>query len=488
MEEKINIQRNTLCPRGSGKKYKQCCLDKIDWNQIFKNKKDPTPYLSIRGRNIFFINKIFEALQLDSAIEPKLLMKKYKTAFTNNTVKKIHEAIMEVWPLDTNIDNVLSKTRDDVSGLYIGDYDNKYIFNGIVRHSIYSNKILVVDPFVYPHSMKDEYNPILEPDQYREQTLKNVNFWFSLMPWIDAGIVEIIRTPADFDRKLNWESIQRQQNKFKENNELQKASRESTRELSVRHKKDMAFHDFILTAPNEILEKNFQRFGYEKCGLTSKEFIEHIEKMREEDPNFLEPLAPGKKSGQLLIFSTGANYEIAKITSNLTGSYLVTDIYSRWKEIEIDRQNHNAENKEWAPFAKAFQNVQLKYLNNISLQHALILRKEKRLESLRIFLRKVWKSARSEDLFSENNAKFLAEELTDEIKKADHEWKQIDRDLLKWFATDVILSTGAFITQGYGEFLAAATGIASLIKLAVTHKERDSFQNKFPAAFFMKID
>lgn len=58
MKKRYNIKRNDLCPCESGKKYKYCCEGKVDWNQIIEEGKDRTPYFSIRGRNLLFINKI----------------------------------------------------------------------------------------------------------------------------------------------------------------------------------------------------------------------------------------------------------------------------------------------------------------------------------------------------------------------------------------------------------------------------------------------
>lgn len=479
------IGRNQLCPCGSGKKYKHCCENKVDWSQIKKERLDVIPHLSIRGRNLLFVNKIAEALQLDSNTHSP---KNYKSAFTKGAVIKIHEALMEIWPPDINIHNILKNTSSDVSGLYIGDYEPEYILKGLVRHSIYSNKLLVVDPFIYPISVRDKFNPILTPEQYRTQTLKNVNFWFSLLPWILAGIVEVIRTPADFDPKLNWESMKKQQQKFEDNEDLRKASVESVREYEKRHLEKKAFQLQLLSAPNKHLEKLFNESGLEKKGLTSEGFISFIEQQREADPDFLATL--DKTSGQLLTMSSGANYTIAMLTANLTDSYLVTDLFVKWKEIEIDREKVNAKNKGWTPFAKAFQNLELKYLNKLSLKHALILRKENRLESLRVFLRKVWKSARTTDQFSEANAKLLAEELKEEIIKAEEEWKQIDRNLIKWFGAELgagLLSAGPLIASGYGTFLAAAVATSGIITLGVTQSERKSFKNKYPAAFFLKL-
>ncbi len=490
MKERFIIKRNDICPCGSGKKYKYCCEGKVNWNQIIKEKKDRTPYLSIRGRNLLFINKIAEALQLDS-VTPSTSPQELKAAFTPEAVKRIHEALIDIWPLKTDIQSVLKGASTDVSGLYVGESQPENILKSLVRHSIYANKMIVVDPFVYPYSVRDEYNPVLMPEQYRMQTLRNVIFWFSLVPWIEAGIVEIIRTPDDFDRKLKWDSLKRQQKKFEENKKLRKALEESTSKfVDSKQMEEEMYRQLILPAPNEYLEKLFQDLDLGKEGLTFEEFIASIEKKREEDPYFLETVKPGKNISQLLIFSSGASYDIAKLTANLTGSYLVTDIYSRWKEIEVDRESQNAESREWSPFAKAFQSLKLKFLNNLDLEHALILRKEKRLEHLRVFLRKVWKSACTVEPISEINANLLADELKDEIKKAEVEWKKIDRKLLDWFGNEVkagLIVAGPMIVSGYGSFLAAALALGGMIKLGATQSERKSFQDKFPAAFFMKL-
>src|SRR5258706_5019077 len=133
------------------------------------------------------------------------------------------------WNCDPNIDirAALKRQPNDVSGLYIGDYGPEFAIRAIVRHSIYANRILLIDPFVYPSSARDEYNPIVNPEQYRAQTLKKVNFWFALLPWIEARIVALIRPPADFDPRLNWAIMEAQMKKFEENEELKKASKQS---------------------------------------------------------------------------------------------------------------------------------------------------------------------------------------------------------------------------------------------------------------------
>ncbi len=483
------VDKNDPCLCGNVKKYKHCCLNNVDWNKIIENREDWIPYLSIRGRNILFYEKIAEALQLDRD-DKTISIGEYKKAFTAEAVKKIHEALIEVWPINTNISNVLNKTSCDISGLYIGDYGIEYLYKGIVRHSMYANKILIVDPFVYPYSIKDEYNPILNPEQYRTQTLRNVNLWTTLIPWVKAGIVELIRPPNNFDPQLHRNSLIKQRKKFSESKELQEALKKSTSKLGERYTEQEKFRDLILSTPNAFLEKYYKKFNLDKKGITFKQFITDIEEMREADPDFLEPFKVGEESSEIHVFSTGLNYDIAKLTAEHTGSYLVTDLSSKWKEIELDRENHSAENNVWAPLAKAFQELELKFLNNLNIDDALKLREEERLESLRVFLRKIWKSACTTEPFTDINAKLLADELKDEVKNAEKEWEGIDRDLVKWAGVELVgglLSAGPMIASGHAAFLAAAMTTAGVVNLGVAHSKRKSFPDKFPAAFFMNL-
>jgi AraC-like DNA-binding protein len=487
MFRRTKIGRNDPCPCQTGKKFKHCCYGKVDWETIREQHRDYRPYLSIRGRNLYFANRIGEALQFDTLGKARSL-RDYKAAFTPEAVRRIHEAVMEVWPPDINIHEVLHRESGDVSGLYIGDYGPEYIARGIVRHSVYANRILLVDPFIYPISVRDEFNPILNPAQYRTQTLRNVNLWFALIPWIAAGIVQVIRTPSDFDHRLNWEIMESQRRKFEENAELKQSMESSVDELERRHRPRLM--RLMLSAPDSYLRTKFQETGLGKHDYTVDDFLKSIHEEREQDPDFLEPLGSDHPESELYTFSTGASYPSATMTANITGSYLFTDLDIKWKEIELDRQSHSAENKVWAPFAKALQNAPLRYLNSLRLEHALTLRREGRLESLRGFLGKVWRDASKENQFDNANATLLAEELGERIRDAEQEWKQIDRDLLKMVRTAAVgglLSAGPLIAAGHALFLAAAVAVAGVGALTNSTLQRRSFPDRFPAAFFMRV-
>lgn len=350
MSRQSKIRRNDPCPCMSGKKFKTCCSGKVNWDAIIQGGRDYRPYLSVRGRNLYFANRISDALQFDPRGKPPSL-KDYKAAFTADAVRKIHEAVMEVWPPDMDIFEALKRPSGEVSGLYIGDYQPEYLTRGIVRHSIYANRILLIDPFIYPKSVRDEFNPVVNPAQYRAQTLKNVNLWSALLPWIQAGIVEVVRTPADFDHQLNWDFMNAQLKKFEENAELKRASKESVDELSARHTKKFIYQQLLLGAPDSYLRSKFEEMAHDTKDSNFDEFLKSIHQEREQDPDFLEPLGP-ESEAQLFTITSGASYPSATMTAGITGSYLFTDIYVKWREIELDRESHSAENKVWGPLRK----------------------------------------------------------------------------------------------------------------------------------------
>lgn len=480
------ISRNAPCPCGSGKKYKRCCLGRVDWDTIARGQGDRYRHLSVRGRNLSFIELICEIFLVDSDRHWRSL-ENYKRAFSAQNIRRLNEGIVRIWPRDLDIRNVLRSTRGGVSGLYIGDYSGDQILRGIVRHSAYASKILVCDPFTYPLSVRDEYNPILHPEQYRSQSLRNVNFWLSLAPWIEAGLVEVIRTPADFDPHLQWDAMKEQEAKFEANVELKQALEVTVEEMRERHTNSWKFRDLVLSMPDDALLARLQQT--DKDGkVKAEDFLAYVHACRASDPNFLEPLAPNA-GGQLHMVTSGASYNIACIVSELTGSYLLTDLHVKWKEIEFDRRGRADEVDAWSPFAKAMQEAKLKYLDDVSLEDALSLRKDGRLESLRALLRRVWNQACDTHSYADVNGQLLADELQSEIRKSEEEWKQIDRDLLKNSgAIGAGLATAAtLVGSGQGTFFAAATLLAGVPLLATSAWQRHGFPNKFPAAFFLKL-
>ena len=284
--------------------------------------------LTVYAKNLAFIEKISDTFYLDTDRRPRPLQE-FKKAFTAKAVRDIHEEIIRLWPKTMDITKTLASTAADVSGLYIGDYTRDKLVQSIVRHSLYAGKLLIADPFIYPHSVTDEFNPILNPEQYRTQTLRNVNLWLTLAPWIKAGLVEIIRTPAEFDHKLQWDSMKEQEKKFANSSELQAAQKITVDELKGRHIEKWKYRDLVMSLPDDALIDRLEKLADPSKGITKEDLLAHVHRQRDSDPDFLEVAPKNYKDAQLSMLTTGPMYNIARLTASLTGSYLVTDLTSK---------------------------------------------------------------------------------------------------------------------------------------------------------------
>jgi hypothetical protein len=377
----------------------------------------------------------------------------------------------------------IAPERQSVTALFTGNYQPEAVLRAITRLSLYCDKIYLVDPFLRPNQVRDEFNPLLHPAEHRATTIKFAFLWLSLVPWIHAGVVSIVRPMHDFIPGLWHEVIQLQDKRLEGHPELQRELHEEIqREMRRVGPLDRGMGElYILSFSDDALREMFPDFkGIFK---SPEEFVAYIQRRRDYHPYYVDRL-PGQRA-EFHQESSGAYYELAKRMCGLMNSHIVTDLRPRWKEVELDREAAGIDVQAWSPFAKALQQSDLKILNNVPLQAALTLREENRLQSLRLFLRKVWKSCRDPNEFSDVNAVNLSAELRDEIAKADDEWRKIDRDLLKW-----LRGTGAaLVSSGVVGFLPAAaaasiTGVTGLIQSRI---RRSAFKERYPAGFFLGL-
>lgn len=487
MTSRVKIGRNDTCPCGSGLKYKKCCDGKVAWPDIIaEGPSAPIRYLSTRGKNLLFLRDIADALQYDHLGRAEPDFARFKRSFTPGAVRKIFESIMRLWPDGSDLERVLRQESVHKSGLYVGTYEPGTLIRGVTRHSLYSDIILLIDPFLYPSQLRPEHNPVLHPEKYRTTALKGVSVWLTLAPWILAGIVKFIRLPSDFDLHLLHESMRIQEARREQHPELEEIAKRAAKE-EVAARKDMAEY-YVLLHPDETLRADCKRAFPDMSEAAVEEFLSHIRQRRAIHPFYLDPLkVQGRRIGELIVESSGAAYDMAKRTALLSGSYLITDLEYRWKEIELDRANAKIDAHKWSPFAKAFQECGIKYLNDVPLDAALRLRQQGRLTDMRDFLRKVWRTASAPESFDSANAANLASELGEKVREAEEEWKKIDRDLLKWLGTlgpavtAIVSGTAGWVPAAVSAAVTGATG------LTVAQYQKHSFEYRYPAGFFLKL-
>jgi hypothetical protein len=471
----------------SGEKYKKCCQGKIQWEDLLSNRAvDPVRYLSLRGKNLVFLNTIVEALQLDS-ITPPIEWSKIKKACTPRVVKKIYESIPEIWPDGTDLYRIFNLEKCETSGLYTGTYEPGILLRGITRHCLYSDSIILVDPFMDPRTIRPRYNPVENPQSHRATTLRFIWLWIALAPWIEAGLIKFVRTPGDFDFKLSMSCMQKEEDKFNNNPEFARILSEEIANFDRSSQKKDFSEYFLLLHPDEYLKDFYFEANPGKSEKDLNLFLEYIKQKREQHPYYVES-TDGKSCSEFHAWTTGTNYEMAKITSSLMGSHLITDLRSRWKEIEFDREALKVNDSPWSAFSKSFHGLDFKFLDNVPLDVALKLRKENKLEDLRSFFRRIWKTSATENEMDEKNTQYLADEMNHHIREANSEWEKIDRDLFKWFGLECAgaVATGHHaIASGTAEFYGAGLAIAAITNLAVSWHKRKDFFKLYPASFFL---
>lgn len=484
----MKIGANDPCPCGSLLKYKKCCRGKVDWPTLLTQPTSAVvPHLSVRGRNLLFLSLIADALQMD-AFHAGGRWQDLKRAFTPEAVRKIFEAVDLVWPAGTDLTQLLARERRATSGLYVGLYEPDRIVTGITRHSLYADTILLVDPFMSPSQVRPEYNPVLHPEMHRTTAIRWAVLWLMLMPWIDAGIVKFIKTPGDLDVALELRAIEITKDRYAKHPELQ-PRREDNEQLFSSHEQRFK-RDFMLGMPDDYIRRMYHNFKPDAADAEVEKVIEYIQRQRDADPFFIETLDK-KPQGELLQMSSGASYEMAKLTALLTGSFIMTDIPSRWREIELDRTDTRVDPEQWSPFAKAFHGVPFSYLNAVPLPAALDIREQGRLERMRGFLRRVWRTSAADNEFAPENISNLAAELQHQVGEAEAEWKAIDRELLQWFGTELVgglLAAGPAIAHGAAEWLGFGLAAGGVTNIAISTMKRVSYLNRYPAAFFAKLE
>lgn len=155
------------------------------------------------------------------------------------------------------------------------------------------------------------------------------------------------------------------------------------------------FKRFLLSLPEEQLIYQIERSHGKLSDEEKATFLEYARYELENDPVAVDQPFMGSRGtqGQSMVMRGGTNLETALIISEATGSFLYTNRPGRWDEIVASREQMSETARVWSPFAKVFQCLEFRFLENVDVDFANKLREEGRLESFRALLRKVGKDA-----------------------------------------------------------------------------------------------
>jgi hypothetical protein len=184
----------------------------------------------------------------------------------------------------------------------------------------------------------------------------------------------------------------------------------------------------------------------------------------------------------------GANLETAMLMCAATGAFPYTNMRTRWQEILSAHDELSETARVWSPFAKAFQSLEFRFLNNVDARFAQSVRDDGRLEHFRSLLRKIGKGAEEiKDVGAlDRYARDCKDELVGQYRQAEAEWTKIEEDLLKWGGG----SFGAAVLAGHflpdiSALSAAALGVVG--QLGLRFFKRQQFRKANPMSVLIDL-
>lgn len=411
---KGKIGANEPCICGSGKKYKKCCRDKAPTDRPVITER------SIRERNLMFFDMVINILGLSKC----KTWEDVRRELSDTQVKDIHGAFGCLWPPETNVVDLLPRPDKKVfRALYTGLIDPRTIVRNVASFSPYFDEIVVINPFMNPANVKPEYSPVHSPAQYKQETLKNVLLLMQLIPFVEAGIVNMIPDPCTFNhplRKQVWDMAQTRLKHWEPDPEHMKPMEELCKDDIKRSMSGLS---------DESIKRNIKTALPDLSDDKVDGVLDYMKQKRLKDPlALLQPIAPGEKGGQFLISHLAPNFELGFFLAQLTGSIMYTDNQHRWGEItEAVNRIGPPQESLWDPLAKYMGDLDFIFEINpiVNLQ----MRQIGKLGLIRNVLRKIFVSIQGEH--DPGRIKSLSQNLADELReahaKSQAEWNSIQK-------------------------------------------------------------
>jgi len=297
------------------------------------------------------------------------------------------------------------------------------VLNDTVRLSLYSDQIVIVDPFS-PFVLTGEFTPGPEgPHNRPELWIQQFADWALLIcaleRWFDSGLVllipaprSVMRTPPPF-WSMGMDALARGLLPT----EVLPESLEDALEamaLSARDEEEVAQ---LLTLLIPVLQPDERLDVLGALGA-----------FRASNPTRYKP--PKSKRASMTSRGSGQNVFEAAWIADQIGAYLVPRgaqdrlIFRRFSRGDPSVDSTDA-------LATAFAAAELPMLNNVALSNALDLRRSGRLAGFRSFLREIWTATSDPDVDPktvERDRRFL-DRLNTEYRNAKDEWRGIYKDL-----------------------------------------------------------
>jgi Protein of unknown function (DUF4238) len=313
------LRPRDACGCGSGHSYRACCKPKPvalrpTWNEY-----------SIRERNLMLYNGIVNVLGLT----PDKDWLTVRRELTDEKIGEIYLLYEALWPLETDLLQLLPKPDGSARAVYTGYIHPASITDFALGVSLYFGELLIQHPFLHAGTVKKEFSPVATPRAYRQEILKTLLFFFTVMPLVECGRVNLIPDPCNFDTHLRDQMLYMAGSRAATETELRKDVR-----MAEFMKED--YKRGMLLLPPDALRAQIAKASPELNDAQLDEAMQVVDRLKERDPLAVlqeDSLGGGKEGGQYSHMKLAPNFEMAMYLAQATGSCIVTDNLFRWKEL-----------------------------------------------------------------------------------------------------------------------------------------------------------
>jgi hypothetical protein len=462
--------RNDPCVCGSGKKYKHCHYGKPFMPEL---------EMTVHQRNRVLLGAAYDIFGFRKGRN----WQEFKQKISGQEIREFYSVQARLCKPTLDWITIMPKPTGGLTGLYLGEISPELILRNLIRFSLYSDQLFVVNPVHNPWILKPEFNPIENPDQFKADTIRVLYFLFQISPWIESGIVQLIPDPGDFNWDLKRKTFQlataRRAGEAPHERDLEEARLEGQKELARA----------LYALPDDRLLHVIEQSGQKLTEQEKRDLLDYARRQLQEDPLALaQPITDG--NGQLRAFRAGANLETALLISQATGAFLYTNMAGKWEEIISARDQMGETARVWSPFASAFQSLKFRFLDDVDVKFANNIREHGRLETFRSFLRKIGKDTTDiSDLGSlEAYVRDCKDELIGEYNKAQAEWSKIDEDCLKWASSAAAAAAAAAVGHLLPNIAALSAGFVTAIgQLGIRYLKQEQFRRTNPMSVFIDL-
>ena len=465
--------RNDACPCGSGKKYKRCCIDREI--EIVEATSPPPRFVNrvsdLKRATLAFIDDCSRTLSITSnAAGTSGYLPR---AIPGEAVREIYQRLPSYFPHGSAHASLLNDLAIRPSrGVYFGPTTPQTVLTHLTRHSLYSEHIIVPNPFCDLSMYQPDVSPLQKPESWRQVTVNQTMYLLVLRPWIEADIVTCLPPlkwfdPVFFDQKLVPLARAR----------FDGMSAEEERELMSEQTLEM-----LRGMPPE----QGMYVAREMVGIDDPTLLQALQDLLTDPianpPSSYAFALPEHGESTMMKQGSGEIYESAAlIAQGIGGNVLIADRFAE-RCFRRDRQRNGDPISE---ISLGLSRHPFSFLNAVSLDFALGIRKDGRLESLRKFLVRVWESCANPDNPATDDFNI---ELTDQYQRYKSEWKDIDYKLAQRLGI-ATLTTGTAVVAG--TFAVNTTLLAGLGGMLLTWAEarygRRALKRN-PLSIFLDLD